>query len=271
MIADDASGGKQVGAPKGQQQEDKRADRCRRQSGGRTGANRQRDTSSARYTTHMKMDQTTFGSVRIDAASLGSGQIPADGQADGQQNKSGQHQPAGDDFQPLNRRQQRKHGAQLVKFQIVFLRQKHAGRHRAQAERAVGQQNQSRRAGWSGRRKIAASARAAGPAPASARTRPWQTTPATQTRRETAAAATDRRPDTRRRCVQAINIGGFEKIVDRAMIDGEAALEHRRRCAARTRRAAKNNSRGRPGENLFATGKPNTPCSIRKRTASRKK
>ena len=72
----------------------------------------------------MKMDQTTFGSVPDSCAPSGRGNA-AGGQADGQENKAAEHQAAGDDFEPLNRRQQRQHGAKFVELQIVLLRQKH--------------------------------------------------------------------------------------------------------------------------------------------------
>ena len=47
----------------------------------------------------------------------------------------------GDEFQPLDGRQEREQRAELVEFQVVLLHQKHCRRHRREAERAVGLQD----------------------------------------------------------------------------------------------------------------------------------
>ena len=89
----------------------------------------------------MKMDQTTFGSVPVSRDAFRPGQMPARLQTDGEKHQPGKHQPAGDDFEPLNRRHQRQHGAEFVEFQIMLLRQKHSRRRRAETESAVGEQD----------------------------------------------------------------------------------------------------------------------------------
>ena len=68
-------------------------------------------------------------------------QMPSGSQPHRQKDESCEYQPDGDDFQTLDGREQRQHGAQLVEFQIMLLHQKHGRRHRAQTKRAVGQQN----------------------------------------------------------------------------------------------------------------------------------
>ena len=60
------------------------------------------------------------------------------------------------------------------------------------------------------------------------------------------------------------------EVVDRAMRDGEAALDHGEVCRARGQRA-KNNSHSHPGGNPFATGKPNTSSDAVKRDGEQKK
>src|SRR5882724_4805343 len=65
----------------------------------------------------------------------------AKGKPDREQNKTGKHEPERDEFEPLNRRQQRQHGSKFMEFQIVLLCQKHSRRNRAESKCAISEKN----------------------------------------------------------------------------------------------------------------------------------
>ena len=65
-------------------------------------------------------------------------QLPAGGEANGQQHKTHGDEAEHDEFQSLHGRQQRKQRAEFVDFQIALLHQEHRRRHGRETKRAVG-------------------------------------------------------------------------------------------------------------------------------------
>ena len=100
--------------------------------------------------------------VRPVARVRGTRQVSAGGEADGEQNEPGEHQPAGDDFQPLNRRQRAtaRRGVCGISSRAAASETFPPPPRRGRTRRTPAEW--SPRADWSARRKIAASGRAAG-------------------------------------------------------------------------------------------------------------
>ena len=139
-----------------------------------------------------------------------------------------QRQPQRDEFQPLDGRQQREHGAELVEFQVVLLHQKHRGSDGGEAERAVGLQY---------RRRVQA-AEPVGeirlrPVRRIERRHQRKDADGEQHRRGERAEKLEARQQRINQARQAERPeqerGGFVKIVDRATVQRQAALEHRQR------------------------------------------
>ena len=217
---------KQIRAPKSQKQKNKRDDEAHGQPAARRHAQPAQDEQ--RQINEPEKNGPDHLRVRPVNRVRRARQMPSGGQPHRQKDEPGEDQPDGDDFQALDGREQRQHGAQLVEFQIMLLHQEHGRRDRAQSERAVGQQNSRgvqahQRAGKfrlrpARRVQLRHQREHADGQQHRRRERAKKPQPRQQADDE---IRRDNRPRDERR--------GLVKIVDRAVGNGEAALDHRRR------------------------------------------
>src|ERR1035437_5116823 len=221
----------QIGDPKGQQQQNKRDNDAKGEAA--AGA-------AKKFVRHLQfqIDQPEQRRpddfcIREIRRAFGPGQVAAGSEADGEQNKSGEHQPRGDHFEPLNGGKYRQHGAEFVGLQSVALREEHSRRHRAEAERAIREQNRRRvQAGEPvGKFRLRSVRRIERRHEREyadrAEHRRGEGAEKFQARQKSDGEAREReRPEQER--------GGFVKIVDGTGVQPQPALEHRRRVQRET-------------------------------------